>query len=182
MMLLRKQTAAQMWIRNGDTKHGGKREEGKLSMITCKDLAKQFHTGNTQISQARELLVEAPDLAAQVARRCRRRARKAGRTKAARVGWEPPYPSTVANPVTMLLRKQTAAQRAIAAARALPQFEEFAKQRTLDGAKKGGKDRVGATLSLNGRRACGLQLLVLLPEAPRLLERELHRRPGPSNY
>jgi ParB-like chromosome segregation protein Spo0J len=62
-------TAAQMWLKNGDTKHGGKREAGKFSSGTCKELAKQFHTGTTQITQARELLVEAPDLAAQVAGR-----------------------------------------------------------------------------------------------------------------
>jgi hypothetical protein len=59
--------AARRWMLSGDTKNrGGDRSDSKLQTVTCSSLAKKYKASNSSISQARDLLAEAPDLAEQV--------------------------------------------------------------------------------------------------------------------
>jgi ParB-like chromosome segregation protein Spo0J len=63
--------AARTWLLNGDTKDKGKGRrskdhESQTATHGIKELAKQFRTSDNTIRQARDLLLEAPDLADQV--------------------------------------------------------------------------------------------------------------------
>lgn len=61
--------AARQWLLNGrDKKVGrpGKEETSQSGTFSVKDLAKRFRVSHTNISQARDLLAEAPDLATAV--------------------------------------------------------------------------------------------------------------------
>jgi hypothetical protein len=68
-----------MWMADGDTKdkgngHRAKGDESQTATHAFKSLAKQFHVSDNTIAQARDLLAEAPDLAAQHAGELRLRA------------------------------------------------------------------------------------------------------------
>jgi hypothetical protein len=61
--------AARRWMMNGDTKDKGKgrrEKSNELQSVTVAQLAREFHASASSISQARDLLAEGPDLAAQV--------------------------------------------------------------------------------------------------------------------
>jgi hypothetical protein len=67
----RAMVAARQWLLGGDKSVGGRPAKGKPSQsatVFVKQLARQFRTSDNSISQARDLLAEAPDLAAQVER------------------------------------------------------------------------------------------------------------------
>jgi hypothetical protein len=61
--------AAKQWMMNGDTKGSGRRAANGKSYSTTipvRELAKKFRTSDKTIAQARDLLQDAPDLAARV--------------------------------------------------------------------------------------------------------------------
>lgn len=58
--------AARQWMLVGDTKGSGRREKVQSVPFSQSDLARRFRASKSTIAQARDLLAEAPDLAALV--------------------------------------------------------------------------------------------------------------------
>lgn len=56
--------AAKTWIASGDTKDKGRGPKKDIQTVSLSSLAKTFKSSPTSITQARDLLTEAPDLAA----------------------------------------------------------------------------------------------------------------------